>query len=265
MMRSARSTFPMTVDHTSSYEHIGEWRRRSNVVLAELADSPQSNESLCVASGQFLQNSYWIASLASKCDPHVIISDDSKRAAVHIGSSLIDSFSERTFQFDVEPRYTATAYFDEKILNRSKRIFAEISELFSEAENITIEAGIDNDFSISLEQTVEQFGETALAHIEALILKDKTSVILATETLKYIGCFASNRWHDARHTMIEHCLTQSKYAWVRDGAGLGISFMDDPQSIPVLEEAIERECNEELKEDLIQVLEQLQETLLESQ
>ena len=41
--------------------------------------------------------------------------------------------------------------------------------------------------------------------------------------------------------------------------------MDDPLSIPALVLAIDTETNDELKEDLFLVLNQLQETLLESE
>ena len=64
--------------------------------------------------------------------------------------------------------------------------------------------------------------------------------------------------------MIETCLIDSPSAWVRDGAGLGLSFLDDPRSIPDLEEAIKNESSKALKEDLVLVLNQLKETALES-
>jgi HEAT repeat protein len=47
-------------------------------------------------------------------------------------------------------------------------------------------------------------------------------------------------------------------ARVRDGAALGLAFLDDPHAIPYLKRAIENEKYSELREDMQMVLAQLE-------
>ncbi len=143
-------------------------------------------------------------------------------------------------------------------------IAAEIRNLFSLATFISLEPGMSNSFSEGLEKVIEKYGELALSEIQTLILNGETKSGIAMEALKYVGNTDSKAWHDKRRAMLETCLRKSRSAWVRDGAGLGLSFLDDPLSIPALEKAIDRESSEALKEDLQLVLDQLQRTALES-
>ena len=156
-------------------------------------------------------------------------------------------------------------WFSKKIVNRiSMEVAQEVASLFSLATFIDLEPGMTNEFQKGLEQVIEKFGSTALAKIQDLILNDKTASSIGLEALKYVGNADSTTWHNERRLMIETCLKESRSAWVRDGAGLGLSFLDDPRSIPALEEAIENESSKALKEDLVLVLNQLKETALES-
>ena len=143
-------------------------------------------------------------------------------------------------------------------------IVAEIRNLFSLATFISLEPGMSNSFSEGLEEVIEKYGEFALGEIQNIILNEETASSIALEALKYVGNSDSKVWHDERRAMLETCLKKSRSAWVRDGAGLGLSFLDDPLSIPELEKAIDRESSEALKEDLQLVLDQLQRTALES-
>ena len=146
----------------------------------------------------------------------------------------------------------------------SKTVAAEIKRLFALATFIDLEPGMTNDFSEGLEEAIEKYGKTALDKIQDLVLNDETPTSIGLEALKYVGNTDSTVWHNERRNMIETCLLLSRSAWVRDGAGLGLSFLDDPRSIPVLEKAIAGESSKALKKDLILVLDQLKETALES-
>lgn len=152
----------------------------------------------------------------------------------------------------------------EPSLKQEIDIAAEIKNLFSLATFISLEPGMTNSFSEGLEEAIEKYGELALREIQHIILSKETASSIALEALKYVGNSDSKVWHDERRSMLETCLRKSRSAWVRDGAGLGLSFLDDPRSIPELEKAIERESSEALKEDLQLVLDQLQRTALES-
>ena len=147
---------------------------------------------------------------------------------------------------------------------QSNRISAEISRLFSLAENIEFEVGMENEFSISLERTIEVCGIPALLEIKKTILNEETSLTVAAETMRYIGNIESNTYRVERRELLETCLLNSRFVWVKDGAAVGLSYIDDPASIGVLKIAIEKEEYEDLKQDMILVLEQLEDTLLES-
>lgn len=140
-----------------------------------------------------------------------------------------------------------------------------VANVFSVGETIRVEPGMVNDFSLGIERVIRNHGKLALDIIRKYILEEQTTTYLAMEALKYIGNFRIDAIHHQRREMLERCLTESRLAWVRDGASLGLSFMDDPLSIPALELAIDTETNDELKEDLFLVLDQLRETLLESE
>ena len=142
---------------------------------------------------------------------------------------------------------------------------AEIKSLFALATFISLEPGMTNSFSEGLEAVIEKHGDLALSEIKNLILNGETKSGIAMEALQYVGRSESNTWLDARRKMLEQCLLRSRSAWVRDGAGLGLASLDDPRSILVLKEAISKEASKALKEDLSLVLDQLQNTLLESQ
>ena len=159
---------------------------------------------------------------------------------------------------------TQIAVLDEILPEQSaQNISVFVKRLFSMAENITFEVGMDNQFSEDLERAIEAIGAPILVEIKRIILNEESSLTVAAETMRYIGNTESPTYRAERRELLETCLLNSRFAWVRDGAGLGLASLDDPQSIPALEIAIAKESNQELKEDLLQVLEQLEETLLE--
>ena len=159
---------------------------------------------------------------------------------------------------------TQIAVLDEILPEQSaQNISVFVKRLFSMAENITFEVGMANQFSEDLERAIEVMGVPILVEIKRIILNEESSLTVAAETMRYIGNIESPRYRAERRELLETCLLNSRFAWVRDGAGLGLASLDDPQSIPALEIAIAKESNQELKEDLLQVLEQLKETLLE--
>lgn len=139
----------------------------------------------------------------------------------------------------------------------------EIERLFALATFIELEPGMTNDFQEGLEEAVIRYGELALLATEDLILNEKVRSAIAMEALQYIGGSDVLAWRDERRKMLERCLLASRSAWVRDGAGLGLASLDDPSSIPTLEEAILNEPSQSLRSDLTLVLQQLEHTLTE--
>lgn len=149
-------------------------------------------------------------------------------------------------------------------LKQESDIAAEIRNLFSLATFISLEPGMTNSFSEGLEEVIEKYGEPALRETQDIILNEETKSAIAMEALQYIGRTDSETWKNERRKILENCLLNSRSAWVRDGAGLGLASLDDPRSIETLEQAIDKEPSNVLKEDLGLVLEQLRNTLSES-
>ena len=134
----------------------------------------------------------------------------------------------------------------------------EIQGLFGRAEDEHFEDGMDSDFSNELIQLVKRHGKQAIEVITYLVLYGKAGQELGSEALRWIGRIEDQDTYDYRRWLLERTLTCSS-AMVRDGAGLGLASMDDPHAIPSLQKAIERERCAELRENLGQVLNQLQE------
>ena len=151
--------------------------------------------------------------------------------------------------------------FKENLLNRyAEKVSVYVKRLFSMAENIEFEVGMINDFSEALERAIEVIGVPILVEIRRIILNEETSLTVAAETMCYIGNIESPTYRAERRELLETCLSASRFIWVKEGAAVGLSYIDDPQSIPVLKQAIQKERHQELKEDLNQILKQLEET-----
>ncbi len=166
------------------------------------------------------------------------------------------------FTFTIQANYSSsTSAFKESLLNRyAEKVSVYVKRLFSMAENIEFEVGMINDFSEALERAIEVIGVPILVEIRSIILNEETSLTVAAETMRYIGNIESHKYRAERRELLETCLSASRFIWVKEGAAVGLSYIDDPQSIPVLKQAIQKETHQELKEDLIQVLKQLEET-----
>ena len=168
-------------------------------------------------------------------------------------------------QFRIEALDSSTTAIDlaTEHLNR-KYVSKRVQQLFSLASFLDLEPGMENAFSIGLENAIERHGESALSEIQSIILEDRTKSSIAMEALQYIGRMNSHHWKTQRRKLLEQCLLHSRSAWVRDGAGLGLASLDDPRSMEAVRVAIAKESSKSLKKDLESVLEQLEDTRSES-
>jgi HEAT repeat protein len=133
-----------------------------------------------------------------------------------------------------------------------------VERLFQGARDEYFEDGMENSLSHGLAALVETYGDTGELKVELTywILLGKATPYVVSEALRCLGRIThapSNRY---RRWLLERCL-ESPSAIIRDAAGLGLAYLDDPQSIPALAEAVKRETDDELRDDLRQVLEQL--------
>ncbi len=164
----------------------------------------------------------------------------------------------KALAFDIfEGASTPITVSSEVASEEAPDIVREILTISAAAREQTFEDGMESDFSTDLTSILALYGNAAVMALSDLILNEKIDAEVASEALRWLGQMDDRQTHDERLRVVEQSLGCSS-ARVRDGASLALSFLDDPHAVPYLQEAIDREANPELREDMIQVLEQLE-------
>jgi hypothetical protein len=146
----------------------------------------------------------------------------------------------------------------------SENVSSQLHELFSAAKEEVFESGMETSFSRKLLDLINQYNVAAMNAITDFILSGTMNAEIAAETLRWLGLMESDVCYGQRRWLLARCLRHSSER-VRDAASLGLSYIDDSWAIPYLENAIRDEQIPELKHDMEQVLDQLKNTLENSQ
>ena len=176
-----------------------------------------------------------------------------------VGTS-VNSFSLPPYDFqylDVIsqiPLGNSTFLFDEKVDIKEKFI-----KICNEASEENFEDGIESEFSKSLINFIKDFKDNAIISIKDLINEDKINHEVVSETLRWFGLIEHAYTYESRLSVLEECLFNPSL-YIRDGALLGISFLDNPSALPYLREAFRLEKCSELKNEIKVIIEQLEET-----
>jgi hypothetical protein len=141
--------------------------------------------------------------------------------------------------------------------DRREEIRQKTAALFAVATDQRFEDGMESEFSNELVTLVEEHGDAAVTAIAHLILSEIVSAEVAAEALRWLGRMDHVPTYNTRLWLLERGLFCSS-AQVRDGAALGLAAMDNPHAITYLKQAIQREKNAALREDLTQALMQLE-------
>jgi hypothetical protein len=141
-------------------------------------------------------------------------------------------------------------------LGVAEDLYSKVLSLFVAARSTDFEDGIHTEFSRSLVRLVELLGNSAVEVVASVILKEKVNPTVAAEALKWIGHIDQPKSYAFRLWLLEKSL-RSSFPIVRDAALLGVASLDDHHSIPAVNDAISHETCPELREDLSQVLRQL--------
>lgn len=136
-------------------------------------------------------------------------------------------------------------------------VYAKVEMLFSSANGEVFEDGMERAFSRELVSIVQKYGDRAMEPITHLLIRERVDAEEASEALRWLGRLRHGQTRAYRLWLLERCLLCSSPS-VRDGAGLGLASLDDPDAVPYLQRAISRETCDELREDLAQVLAQLE-------
>ena len=131
--------------------------------------------------------------------------------------------------------------------------------LFESGKEQNFEDGTESEFSKAFIDLVKEYGVDAIEVLAHLIIEEKVNPEIASEALRWLGQIDHPASYRRRLWLLERSLSCSP-ARVRDGAILGLAFLDDPHAIPYLKQAIQREHVSELRTDMEQVLAQLENT-----
>jgi hypothetical protein len=141
-----------------------------------------------------------------------------------------------------------------------EELSSRFETLFKAAIEESFEDGIASQFSKGLKTLILRYGNLAIDLLSSFIASDKLGYEIVSETLRWLGQIEHPLSHQKRLWLLEHNLSHTS-ARVRDGAILGLSFMDDPTAIAYIERAINKEAVRELRHDMQEVLSQLKSTL----
>jgi hypothetical protein len=102
----------------------------------------------------------------------------------------------------------------------------------------------------------EGFGVCEISH---LIETQKIDPEIAEHVLRAVGDLDHKETHKSRFWALTRALKSSSSA-IRDGANVGLAYMDDPEAIPAIKDGIEREQSPLLRKLLQRTLAQLENT-----
>ena len=137
------------------------------------------------------------------------------------------------------------------------RISSDIRTLFRNAAYEVFEDGMDSYFGSNLTRIIQAHGFAAVEEIEKLIHADCANTEVTAEALICTGRVDDDNTRRARLSILERAL-ESDNACIRDAASVAIEFMDDPAAIDSIKKAIAKEECKPLRQNLRDVLMQLQ-------
>ena len=137
----------------------------------------------------------------------------------------------------------------------------KIEELFDFAKEQEFEDGMESEFSRGLISFIKKHGNDAVKAMTPIFIHEEKNAEILSEALRWIGRLEhpSSDLYLNRLWLLERCLFCSS-PQVRDGATLGLASLNDPHAIYYLKQTIKREKYSELREDMEQVLLQLEDT-----
>lgn len=159
---------------------------------------------------------------------------------------------------------TAVAFYISNVESSTLpiKIDEELSTTFKSTlqmleENIMINAE-DSEVFFEFNTLFMKYGDDAIYLLQDLITRNEINSIFAGKLLKHIGSIANNfpinlftfTW------MLENFLNSKKIA-IRNSAVLGLSYVNNPKTIPAIKKALEVEPIPEIKRNINQVLDQL--------
>ena len=124
-------------------------------------------------------------------------------------------------------------------------------------EDDEIEDGMTAALEEKISNLIRLHGSQAIRRLKELIISNALSPSIASHTLRWLGRIKDSASYDSRLQLLCEGL-RSKSPTIRDGASLGLAALGSPKAIPYLEKAIRQEKLPGLRDDMAQVLTELQ-------
>jgi len=197
---------------------------------------------------------------------------DISEAIKSIWEALFRRATSEIFEDDMQGSFitrppTASIAGDESYTSSSRllgmsveAVEREIAALFRRAASEEFEDGMESDFITRLLAMVRIYEATAMLSIQDLILGGKATDEASAEALRWLGDMEHEPTYQYRRWLLEKALLSGSSLIVRDGANVGLAFMNDPHAIPVLKRAIEETRSKVFRKVLSQTLLQLENT-----
>lgn len=157
------------------------------------------------------------------------------------------------------PPWTGTEQYTERWGNATAprepppELSEELRAIFEVGREYFFEDGIGSEFSERLIALIRKYGDDALMELAYLVLYEKVNAEVASEALRWLGYMKHPPSYHHRQWLLEASL-QSLSPRIRDGALLGLAYLDDPHAIPYLKHTMSQEQVEELRHDMEQLL-----------
>ena len=136
----------------------------------------------------------------------------------------------------------------------------EIQSIFRMAQKV-LESEAEQILLQHLPAFVRKYENLAVIEIRDAVLTEQITTDSAEAALRILGDIDHQSTYADRRRLLEDALTKCSSPVVRDGANVGLSYMDDPHAISFLEKAVEREENPLARKLMKKTLVQLEETV----
>jgi hypothetical protein len=146
---------------------------------------------------------------------------------------------------------------DNSTLPQPEPIYDRVVSLFSSAQLESFEPGIESNFSKNLTWLIQENWSETIDALASIIEHSQVSDEIGSEALRLLGRVNHFASYGMRFWLLRHFLF-SNSPEIRDAASLGLASLDDPDAISDLKTAIDREGVADLRQDLEQVLTQLE-------
>jgi len=151
----------------------------------------------------------------------------------------------------------APSSFSTRQIAAPQSVEKELERLFAECQDEIFEDGMDSDFSRRLARLILTRRDAALLELNVLVRSARTPPNLVAEALRTLGGISDKNTHAFRRWILADLLA-ARSVTVRDGAIVGLANLDDPSVKKMVESRLPHEPSEQLRQDLKQLLDQLE-------